>query len=461
MNVAPSFSTNRAPNLPAAALSIPHLTDVPETMLWALYNRAAEAGRTDGVLADPDSVRIHKSIDYDFQGHFGSPAGSLAVRAVAIDDVLRQWLKRHPDGLVVSLGEGLETQSRRVDNGTMRWLSVDLPEAIAFREQFLKPTDRFRHIAASALDVAWMDGLDTEHGVFIVAQGLLMYLRPEAVRGLLSTIANRFPGAEMVFDVVPRWFSSLTAIGLRQTPQYRLPPMPWGLDRDEAASTLRRWHPRLTAVAFLDYRLPRGSSQPAGSLIPMLRTERPSLIHLTIGTAACSSTTRIHSMTPNQIDSQAPGTIGDMVALARHTAGSGSDLAVAAGQVIAKRVALGVAAAVNPMAADHAEFARMVPEKVEAFSAAGMVMVAQSEEVRSQLTRFATHEVMTAARAAFEMATSLNPMTLMEAQGRFAQAWFDRAHSNFMALGMMALRAQAAALSPLQTAVAANTERLA
>jgi O-methyltransferase involved in polyketide biosynthesis len=30
----------------------------------------------------------------------------------------------------VSLGEGLETQGRRVDNGRLRWLSVDLPDAI-------------------------------------------------------------------------------------------------------------------------------------------------------------------------------------------------------------------------------------------------------------------------------------------------------------------------------------------
>lgn len=166
-------------------------------------------------------------------------------------------------------------------------------------------------------------------------------------------------------------------------------------------------------------------------------------------------------MTLNHAGAKTQGTISDMVALATQTAGNGGNLAVAAGQVIAKRVALGVAAAVNPMTADHAEFARMVPEKVEAFSAAGMVLVAQSEQLRSQITRFATHEVITAARATFEMATSLNPATLMEAQGRFAQAWFGRAHSNFMALGMMALRAQAAALSPLQTAVAANTERLA
>lgn len=155
------------------------------------------------------------------------------------------------------------------------------------------------------------------------------------------------------------------------------------------------------------------------------------------------------------------GKMGDMLALATRTAGSGSDLAIAAGQVIAKRVALGVAAAVNPMAANHAEFARMVPEKLEAFSAAGMAMFEQSEEVRTQITRFASDEVITTARATVEMATCANPMAMMEAQSKFAREWFDRAASNFMVLGMMALSAQAAALSPLQVAVAANTERLA
>jgi len=156
----------------------------------------------------------------------------------------------------------------------------------------------------------------------------------------------------------------------------------------------------------------------------------------------------------------ATGTIGDMLALATRTAGSGNDLAFAAGNVIAKRVALGVVAAVNPLAADHAEFARMVPEKVEAFSAAGMAMIEQSEQVRNRITGFASDEVMTAARAALEMATCLHPLAMLEAQGQFALAWFDRAMSNCMALGMMALGAQAAALDPLQAAVAANTERL-
>lgn len=435
----------------------PRLRDVSETMLWALHNRATEAARPDGVLNDPDSIKIYQAIDYDFLRHFGDPAGSLAARGAAIDTALKRWLADHPDGFIVSLGEGLETQARRVDNGRMRWLSVDLPDAISLREHFLKPTDRFRHIRAGALDPVWMDAVDPARRVFIVAQGLLMYLRPADVSRLFRDIADRFPGADMVFDVVPRWFSYLTMIGLNQTQHYRLPPMPWGIDRNQVRPTLRRWHPRLGEIAFLDYRMPRGPFRWSASLA---RNQHPSLIHITIGSAPCQSVVRTKQMTTNEADRSRTDTIGDMLSLATRTAGSNSDLAIASGQVIAKRVALGVAAAVNPMAADHAEFARMIPEKVEAFSAAGMAMIEQSEAVRNHFTRIASHEAMTTARATIGMATCFDPMAIIAAQGAFARAWFDRATHNFMALGMMALGAQAAAMHPLHAAVAANTERL-
>jgi O-methyltransferase involved in polyketide biosynthesis len=273
----------------SAAQIAPDLAGVPETMLWALHNRASEASRRDGVLTDPDSVRIHRSLDYDFDHHFGVPAGSLAARAAEIDRVLKGWIARHPDGLVVSLGEGLETQARRVDNGRVRWLSVDLPDAIRLRERFLAPTDRFRHIAISVLDPAWMDAVDPSSGVFIVAQGLLMYLQPEMVRTLFAGIANRFPDSEMIFDAVPRWFSRLTLRGFNQTPHYRLPPMPWGINRDQIEPALRQWMPRLTSVTFLDYRVPRGLPQMVAHLIhhmPFVRHEVPSLVYVKLTTQA-------------------------------------------------------------------------------------------------------------------------------------------------------------------------------
>jgi len=270
------------PATPAPSIA-PGLSGVSETMLWSLHNRACEARRRDGILDDPRTISIHDAITYDFQHHFGSPGGTLAARAAQIDVALRHWLTAHPDGLVVSLGEGLETQACRVDNGRMRWLSVDLPHAIALRERFIAPTDRFAHLAASALAPDWMDQADADAGLCVVAQGLLMYFQPGLVKNLFCAIGARFPGATLIFDTIPEWFSRLTMNGLQQTPHYRLPPMPWGIDQDQIEKTLKSWHPGLKELEFLPYRAPRGLPRYVAGVIeelPVFRHQVPCLVRV-------------------------------------------------------------------------------------------------------------------------------------------------------------------------------------
>ena len=470
---------------------VPHLAGISETMLWSLHNRASETRRSDGVLDDPESVRIQSAINYDFARRFGDPAGSLAARSAEIDRALRSWLQHYPDGCVVSLGEGLETQGHRVDNGRVRWLSVDLPDAIRLRERFLAPNHRFCHIAASALDSVWMDAVDPQSDIFIVAQGLLMYLEPEQVRRLFTGIADRFPAAEIVFDAVPRWFSHLTLWGLYQTPVYRLPAMPWGINRDELEPTLRNWLPRIAAVEFLDYRAPRGLPRVLADMtnqIPVVRHAVPSLVHVTTATAASLRTVnrntidgetsptsghqeyRFHSedlttfresqMTSTHDSVSRADTTDGVLAMAMQNASGGNDLAKAMTKIITKRVALGLAAVLDPVHADHVEFARMVPEKIEAFSAAGMVMLNQSGEAGRQMMRLASHEVIATACATIEMTGCSSPLAWAEAQSRFAHAWISRATSSLNTMGVLMFAAHTAAMAPIHQTVVANAERL-
>lgn len=59
-----------------------------------------------------------------------------------------------------------------------------------------------------------------------------MYFQPDEVKQLLNEIAVRWPGAELFFDTITAWFSRKTLSGLKVTPNYTAPPMPWGISVD-------------------------------------------------------------------------------------------------------------------------------------------------------------------------------------------------------------------------------------
>jgi O-methyltransferase involved in polyketide biosynthesis len=248
------------------------LDRVSETLLWTLYNRALEARRPDTVLPDPLAVGLVDAIDYPFEQRFGpaslGQAQWQALRALRFDWEVRRFLGGHPDGTVVPLGEGLETQFWRVDNGRVRWLTVELPQVVELRGRLLPDSPRLRSVACSALDEDWLDEVDPEHGVLVTAQGLLMYLQPHEVHGLVAACAERFPGACLVFDAVPRWFSALALRGAIKTAGgYVAPPMPWGLDAGEL-QRIRAAHRNVSEVREL--RLPPGRGLAFGYAVPLL-----------------------------------------------------------------------------------------------------------------------------------------------------------------------------------------------
>jgi hypothetical protein len=238
--------------------------------------------------------------------------------------------------------------------------------------------------------------------------------------------------------------------------------MPWGIDRDEVEATLRHWGLRAAGVAFLPHRNPRGLPRllaDMASHVPVAQDAVPSLVHVTISTAPRYS--RKPEMTFMSHDTSNAGTMGDVMSAAAQNARQREDIARATRQVVSKRVAIGIAAAFDPLRADHIELSRMVPEKVEAFSTAGLVMLTQSGQANRRMIRFASDEVMTTARAARELTDCWGPAAFAEAQNRLTREWFHRATSNFFTMGMLALTAQAAAMAPIHQTVVGNAERLA
>jgi O-methyltransferase involved in polyketide biosynthesis len=279
----------------------PDLSGISETMLWTLYNRASEAERKDGILKDPDALRIYRGLAYDFERSFGSPEPSHAVRAVMFDAELRRFIKKHPDGVIVNLGEGLETQCYRIKSEQALWLSVDLPEAIHLRAHFIGEDSHHRHLPLSVLNRAWFDEVPKDRPVYITAQGLLMYLPEMEVRLLFRDLARYFSGAWFTFDTIPSWFSRKTLeSGWRMTPHYVTPVMPWGINRHQILATLKSWTPMIEELAELKWwRFPRGIHRwvfPIVHGIPYLNRYIPAVTRVRF--ASTSSQCKITSEMP-------------------------------------------------------------------------------------------------------------------------------------------------------------------
>jgi O-methyltransferase involved in polyketide biosynthesis len=266
------------------------LTGVSETALMTLQVRASEARRPDGIIDDPLAIELADSIQFDFAKFGYTRRQDMAVRALAFDEATRRYLVDHPAATVVALAEGLQTSFYRVEasgvSDRFRWLTVDLPPMIELRNKLLPASDRVTVCAQSALDYGWMDNVDDGNGVFITAEGLLMYLQPSEAMGLITACARRFPGGQMMFDLPPRWAAVLASRGMRTSLRYRIPPMPFSLSVAQAANLVNTV-PGVRAAH--DVPLPAGRGRVWNTMswamrrIPLLDPVRPAYTLLEFG----------------------------------------------------------------------------------------------------------------------------------------------------------------------------------
>ncbi|WP_414544554.1 class I SAM-dependent methyltransferase [Nostoc sp. CCY0012] len=190
------------------------ITGVAETLMITLYARYLETNRDDGVIKDEKAVEIVETIDYDFTKFTSGWASLLgsAIRAKSFDQAVINFIKNHPNAVIVNLGSGLCTRFFRVDNGQINWYEVDFPEVIELRHKLISETDRYKFIAKSIFDFNWMDEVERLPGqpLLIIAEGVSMYLTKEQHQRLFKQIGDRLHNVEIIIDVVSPAFAKNT-----------------------------------------------------------------------------------------------------------------------------------------------------------------------------------------------------------------------------------------------------------
>lgn len=215
----------------------PLIRDISDTARWAAIYRAWETERPDALFRDPFARRL--AGERGEQIAEAMPQGKTLIwpwiaRTCLFDQFITEQVHDGVD-LVVNLAAGLDARPYRMAlPPTLRWVEIDLPGMISYKEQCLKNEKPACIVERVPLDLADVSarrrvfdeiGRQGSHGL-VVTEGLLIYLGAANV-GLLAQNLAQVPSFH-------RWLLELASPGLLAMLQKN-----WSKRLDEAGARLQ------------------------------------------------------------------------------------------------------------------------------------------------------------------------------------------------------------------------------
>lgn len=195
-------------------IDISKLSPVENTALLMLVGRALDSKSEKPFIKDKKAESILDMIDFDIK-NLGKlitkkEIRRFSMRAVMYDSLVKPFINDYPNGTVIEVGCGLNTRFDRLDNGSIHWFDIDLPEMMKVRENFFINSERYQNIGYSILENDWIP-LVKESGnppYMFVSEGVLPYFKEEELKSLFKKIADNFKPSQYLFE-------SMTDFGLK------------------------------------------------------------------------------------------------------------------------------------------------------------------------------------------------------------------------------------------------------
>jgi methyltransferase (TIGR00027 family) len=206
------------------------IRDVSDTALWVAMYRALESERPDALFRDEHARRLageRGAAILDALPGGKSTAWPMVVRTRVFDELILGAVRERGALAVVSLAAGLDTRPYRLDlPPSLRWLEIDLPGMIDYKQKLLAGAVPRCRLEREALDLsdlparrALFDRLDASgEPTLVVTEGLLIYLETEAVTSLAYDLHERpslrwwlvdFASPDLLRMLEKRWGASL------------------------------------------------------------------------------------------------------------------------------------------------------------------------------------------------------------------------------------------------------------
>jgi O-methyltransferase involved in polyketide biosynthesis len=178
------------------------LTSAQESLFLTLYFRALDYRSLRPILGDGTSAELAKTIGYDFRRLKAIRAKSLdlALRTKTLDDLVRAFVARHPDAVVLDLGCGLDPRPARCALPTSAdWYNIDFPVVADMRKSFL-PRISSHIIGADLTTPGWMHDIPAHRPAMFVADGLMAFMSGEAFKAMTRRLTSHFSTGQFAFN---------------------------------------------------------------------------------------------------------------------------------------------------------------------------------------------------------------------------------------------------------------------
>jgi O-methyltransferase involved in polyketide biosynthesis len=181
------------------------LGNVQKTLFMPVWARAVESTKDKPVLIDKTAVDIIESVDFDFTPMSENIPEisqiSWIARCLRFDLIAGEFIRKHPGGTIVNIGCGLDTSYERINNNSILWYDLDLPDVIELRKKFLNETENRKYVSSSFLDTAWFDKIIINDTVLFISTGVFVYFEETEIKDFIIKVADNFNNSEMFFDV--------------------------------------------------------------------------------------------------------------------------------------------------------------------------------------------------------------------------------------------------------------------
>ncbi|WP_197383092.1 class I SAM-dependent methyltransferase [Mycolicibacterium mengxianglii] len=192
------------------SFTLPAFTPAQESLFLTLGSRALDSRLPRPFLGDTMADRIITTTGYGLDKFpqlntklldRRSKVFDVAVRSKVIDGMVRRFVLRHPNAVVLDLGAGLDGRISRVDPPTtVEWYDVDFPVVADLRRKLLPQSANAHNVGADLTDPAWLRDIPSDRPAMIVADGVVLFLTQEDFVALLNRLTTHFPGGELALN---------------------------------------------------------------------------------------------------------------------------------------------------------------------------------------------------------------------------------------------------------------------